>query len=509
MKRKGELVFSGCRRREKDTGKFATVPKEKPPTFFNVPCIVFAGVMCSGLAFFAYFLHSRTVHRRAARQEEIRHPKHVPNEYLMEEYNHPRLLNTRIKTTRIFSDLSDQESSSMNAEAYAELHEHCNPSLTPTELSTVDMEAALLAPKDQCGQNEAQQLRKALDAVAYSYAAVVPEPYMHPPMMEQVFRVLGHSELVQAISHLSERLHVNLKSRELAVLVQFFAWGWPVDSGDLRKALGDTALVALQQCQLVMPCSKVPSHWISSLMVYPVPHTSAVVATDWGTRYRNHSQSIPVSTVSEATIGLMQNSPDVRDKRVLDMSFNGGVQAIVAAERGAGAAVVLEPSVRSARIARFNTWLNGVESKVWVGTLDDGAKLSPLADSSNKKFDVILGKGDEKGLEKTFGIADHFLVPHGSFAMVVNFTEHELNPEKFANHLGMVLPSPGFSGKVVYDMQAPFSPTEGLVFGSKNADNHVLGGFSVVALNKSPMSYAYGNTKDRACYWSNLGCPLN
>jgi len=408
-------------------------------------------------------------------------------------------------------------------EVAAELHEQCNPMLPPSELSGADPEKVFDGLEGKCGQDEAEELRAALDASAYSYEAVIPDPYMHPPMMEQVFRIFNHSELVTAISHASDSLDGKLQNTDLATLVKFFAWGWPVNSNDLRNALGGKAVEALQRCRLVMPCGKVPSHWISTLMVYPVPQTSAIVATDWGKRSVSKSQELPVSTVTLESLGLMHNAPDVRDKHVLDFTLGGGgVQAVVAAQRGATSVSVLEAGPRAARVARFNAWMNGVSSQVWVGTLEEAGELTP-------PFDVLLGSAKGSYLQVLVGSGSTLLGSKGAFAFSTDISD----PKELAKELCAkgAIASTGFEGKIIHEPSLPSgnenthkllesiadgnyfagsggagASTEGLIFGWRNSQAQCK--FDQVELPK-PMGYTFGNSSDRACYWSHLGCPLS
>lgn len=425
---------------------------------------------CIGLVILAFILHNRKhVHHRAQQEDSNR----FRLEDVMEHMQSQEMLASRIKSTRVFQSLEQHgptKTKGMMSEIDADIHERCNPSLPRSELSFVDTDSVFSpksgVPEYQCGQHEAAVLRAALDTLDYSCAAVTPEPFMHAPMMEPVFRYLNRSQLVQAIAHASDHLKEKVKNTQLTSLVKFFAWGWPVEASELHSALGSAAIKALKQCGLVMPCSKVPNYWISSLMLFPAPNTSAIVATDWGVRNITETHEASAPSVSLETLKLMHSGPDVQSKHVLDLSLNGGFQAIVAAQRGAESAVVLETGPRTVRIARFNAWINGVGDKVRVDRLDAG-------DALPSTFNVMFGHGQAQSLHATLGAGVWHLAPQGTFAITMDTQD----PQELATQLCSGFQLSGFRGFVSHEQRstppAPYPTMEAyIVSGWRTQESH-------------------------------------
>lgn len=442
-------------------------------------------------------------------------------------------------------------------ELQADLFEQCNPSLPRTELSGIRHEQVLSPVGLHCGQKEAEALRHALDKWAYGYSAVYMDvasahdvdPYQFLPYMQKVLSSQNHTALARMLQTLNLALKSKQERAELQILVKFFAWGLPVNGPELRKALGYEATKALSRCGIIAPCTWYPTMLTSTVMIHPVPHTSAIVATDWpklADMANAKEEFVPI--VTPEAYGLAHNAPSTKGMRVLDISSGGGLQSILAAQRGAVAVTFVDPSLRAVHFARFNAWLNGVGGIVRaahsrlehlprhvLGGLDlvvaNPAFGPTIRPPPSIPSSIWLPPNDgEEALQKVLAMSNALLAADGGFVVVTDVP----NPERFGEHLCQDLRVRGMSGNIVYNGQpettAHFAARRARLGVQENVQNNMKAyGINSVASSiifgwKMPrdecgkfstfskqhmFAYSFDASAERACSHSRWGCPAH
>jgi 16S rRNA G966 N2-methylase RsmD len=223
-----------------------------------------------------------------------------------------------------------------------------------------------------CRSEQAAIINNILEKERYSFDAVVPAPYIYPAHVLETLVAMNHKELEASLQRFWASAE---KLGSLGTLVKLFAWGIPVARQEIDSALGDdSALSALEDCGIIVQCEALPGVVSSSVQLFPVQHTSIVVATDWSLPYVAPEASTikPVSAVDVHDMFVIQNIPRlprrsgrVEDIRVLNLASGSGVLGLAAADRGASA-VLLDPNPRAGLFGKFNSWLNLLTSRVEV-----------------------------------------------------------------------------------------------------------------------------------------------
>jgi hypothetical protein len=332
----------------------------------------------------------------------------------------------------------------------------CNTALAPSELSDTAPSSALTGM--DCGEVEARVIAAALHAAGYSFEAISSKPAIFPSFLQQALWMLeidtGH--LSKALKHIQQ----NAATGELGTLVKFFAWGLPVPIADLETAMGIVGMDALQGCQLLAPCSKLPGMTTSAVMIFPVPQTSLLVATDWASKSRDGMTEDVVPVVTPEAMGLVYNSPSPRGLNVLDLESGHGLHAMVAALRGAKSSTIFVRSMRALHFAEFSVRMNELGNAQTEGSvtvlqarthnknLKESFDLALAAWNGREhaqkvgNFDLVLaqpiflpvpdthaaarqpqngGKEGSKNLVDVFQVASEVLKVDGTFALVSDF----------------------------------------------------------------------------------------
>mmetsp|Transcript_121071 Transcript_121071/g.196980 ORF Transcript_121071/g.196980 Transcript_121071/m.196980 type:complete len:522 (+) Transcript_121071:99-1664(+) len=493
-------------------------------------------VCCSGLGLLSFTLHrSMAVRQKALRQQ-------------LETKNVVTQLQDRAFQAQII-----QNGLEFLPELQSDLFEQCNPSLPRSELSGVRHDQVLSPVGLHCGRQEAEAIRHALDKWSFGYSAVYmdlanahdPDPYQFLPYMQRVLASQNHTALSRMLHTLKLALQAKQESAELQTLVKFFSWGLPVPGDELRRILGYEASKALERCAILAPCTWYPTMLTSTVMIHPVPHTNAMVASDWPKLHDVEKQQedlVPIVTLE--AYGLAHNAPAAKDKRVLDISSGNGLQSILAAQRGAAAVTFLEQSLRRVHFARFNAWLNRVGTTVRAvhGSLETLPKrvaggLDLIL--ANPSFGPVLypppqtwssPNDGEEAFQKVFSLSHALLAPGGALVALTDVP----NPERFGEHLCKDLNVRGMSGSIVFD--GPPETTQhfaarrarlgvqekvernleaygihtvasSIIFGWRMTGDE-CGKFSSYSVANA-LSYSLDATKERACSHSPWGCPVH
>jgi 16S rRNA G966 N2-methylase RsmD len=246
----------------------------------------------------------------------------------------------------------------------------CNPSLSYDRPGRPPLPAVF--EQKFCRSEQAAIINNILGKERYSFDAVVPEPYVYPAHVLETLLAMGPEDLEV---RLGQHWASAGKLGRLGTLVKLFAWGIPVSKQELDVVVGDdSAFAALEDCGIVVQCEALPGVVSSSVQLFPVQHTSLIVATDWSLPYvaSDAKTTTPVHAVDAHDIFVIQNIPrlprkagKVENVRVLNVASGSGVLGLAAADRGASA-VLIDSNPRAAIFARFNSWLNLLTSRVEV-----------------------------------------------------------------------------------------------------------------------------------------------
>jgi len=382
-----------------------------------------------------------------------RHPGHPPR-------------NTTLSSMGVDLNASRNASvDSLGADVVSALDfQRCNAGLTSPELGNVKADTTLLGK--QCGEAEAASIAGALRAAGYKYEATLPAPYIYPGYLQQVLLSVSVPHRILALQHLQE----NAPSGSLGVLVKFFAWGLPVHEAHLRAALDSAAIASLERCQLLAPCTHLPKMTTSTAMIFPVPETSVLMATDWASKSTTGMTEEVVPIVSPEAMALVYNAPPAKGLNVLDFDSGSSVHGIVAAMRGAASTTLFVTNARAVRFARFSTWLNGLEGVVSIvqGSNTYSATSEGLLPEAS--FGLLLaqppflpvptpeaamkhrrngGMDGQKALKDVLAAAKKVLYADGLLALVTDFSVPKLLPAAPGCHLG----APGFKGNLIVKKQ--------------------------------------------------------
>lgn len=342
----------------------------------------------------------------------------------------------------------------------AEIFKDCHPSLQPAESPAVVF-------GDKCRDSEARAIRAALDKAGYSHDALTPIPKRAIDFFEGLLKadVVADTAKLAAALEKAQR-HLADEVSDLGTISRYFAFGIPASEEKLWGALGENAMKSLLSCGLVARCAKHPSIVASFVMLYPVPYTKLILATDWSPYHLNGMHEQMVYAIGGDSLGLVHNAPPMTGKLVIDVCAGSGVQGLTAVERGASSVTLVDRNPRAVRFARFNANLNGRGDQVKVVQFELGQEVAS-SNFSDARYDFLLanppfvptpaantdpkwyssgGGSGEDVLTKILVFAKHVLKESGELAIVTELP----NPKNFGVHLRRDLGFDGFSGTVVY-----------------------------------------------------------
>ncbi len=171
-----------------------------------------------------------------------------------------------------------------------------------------------------------------------------------------------------------------------AALVRLFIDGEPLPATSLRDLLSDDALHALRTLGLLAPSPDDAEVLEPTVMLMPLQ--GLWLASDLLPRTRGGEattrQDYVYSAGNDLTASFLAVIPKAPGARVLELCAGTGVAAIRAARDGAASAMASDITPRCAHFARFNAFLNEVDSIVDVRVSDVWASLG------DAQFDLIV-----------------------------------------------------------------------------------------------------------------------
>lgn len=326
--------------------------------------------------------------------------------------------------------------------------------------------------KEPCGETDAARIAIVLQNWGYRFEQILPQPYIYPAYLQQVLSMLDGSPLDMALKHLL----VNAPAGNLATLVKFFAWGLPVAMKDLEDVFDSDSIGSLRTCGVLAKCAHLEDMVTSSIMIFPVPNSSLLIATDWASRSTKDMREEVVPIVDPEGMALVYNSPKPKDLKVLDYDSGPGLHGFMAGLRGAAEVTMYSRSARAIRFISFSSWMNKVPVKLLLGPrdqLDDvydlmlaqpAFMLVPNVNAATK-YKRNGGKDGTKALRDVLAVASKVLSSLGILALYTEFNaEDMMNRESSKNvcHLGLT----GFAGSTVIRSQ-PLQPD---AYASAHAD---------------------------------------
>jgi len=360
---------------------------------------------------------------------------------------HERVLDAEHRYEGLLKEpLRNMEEVEVQVPLTAQLYAQCNPSLDADHFAGYDPQKAFTG--EHCGEEEAHTIRDALRAKQFDYQSVIPFPYMFPSYLQGTTSRLSGQALELALQAQDRN-----ETAEHSALAKFFTWGLPVSARQLRHALGDAGVQALWRCKVIRPCAAHPSLWVGTVMFFPVPFTSVIVATDWASLSTEGWKEEPVGIPEIYDVGLSSNAPPATGMRVLDVSHPSGVQSILAVSRGANSSTFITRSSRAIRFANFNARLNRVDDKVEI--IKALPRVSTMPENLRPDYDLLLASpqfalnhfdNPEENLREVLNLASTFLAERGFFALVTQLANPTRIPEHFCQDVGFM----GFSGSVIY-----------------------------------------------------------